>query len=65
MALLAAYMDQKAPEENLETFLKTRVFAHTQGTTLEPDAADVAGFNAYIAGYKALLDVERTAVEKV
>lgn len=65
MALLAAYMDQKAPEENLETFLKTRAFAHTQGTTLEPDAADVAGFNTYIAGYKALLDVERAAVERV
>lgn len=65
MALLSAFMDQKAPEENLETFLKTRVFAHTQGTTLEPDAADVAGFNAYIADYKVLLDVERAAVERV
>ena len=56
---------RRPPEENLETFLKTRAFAHTQGTTLEPDAADVAGFNTYIAGYKALLDVERAAVERV
>lgn len=39
------------------------VFADTKGTTLEPDLADVEGFNTYIEEYKELLQVEKTAVE--
>ena len=65
MALLAAYMAQKSQAEPLESYLNNRVFAQTQGNTLAPDAADVAGFNAYIANYKALLEVERKAVEMI
>ena len=34
-----------------------------KGTTLNPEQADVDGFNTYIGQYKALLDVERKAVE--
>ena len=61
MALLAAYMAEKA--ETLEDYLNTRVFANAKSTTLAPEKADVDGFNAYIARYKRLLDVERKAVE--
>ena len=63
MALLAAYMANKAEGESLEEYLNARVFAGAKGTTLQPERADVEGFNTYIESYKALLDVERKAVE--
>lgn len=63
MALLAAYLMQKAPDESLEAFLKRRVFASASSSTLAPDAADVAGFNSYIARFKAALAAESAAVE--
>jgi len=65
MALLAAYKANKADGETLESYLNTHVFAETKGTTLAPDQADVEGFNTYIANYKALLEVERKAVEMI
>ena len=63
MALLAAYRLNKAEGESLEEYLNKYVFAGVKGSTLAPDAADVEGFNAYLAQYKALLDVERKALE--
>ncbi len=65
MALLSAYMCKKAQDESLESYLQNQVFAGVCGSTIAPDAADVAGFNSYIASYKALLDVERKAVEVI
>ena len=65
MALLAAYMFNRAEGQTLEDYLNACVFAGVSGTTLEPDANDVAGFNTYIEKYRALLQVERTAVEKL
>ena len=65
MALLAAYMLNKAESETLEGYLNAHVFADAKGTTLAPEAADVDGFNSYIAQYKNLLKVERTAVEVI
>ena len=63
MALLAAYMLNKAEGETLEAYLNAHVFANAKGSTMQPDQADVDGFNAYIRRYKALLEVERKAVE--
>ena len=63
MALLAAYMLNKAEGETLESYLNAHVFADAKGTTMQPDQADVDGFNAYIRRYKALLEVERKAVD--
>lgn len=65
MALLAAYMSKKAEGETLEEYLNTNVFSGVSGSTRKPDAADVAGFNAYIKQYKAMLRVEQTAVEMI
>lgn len=65
MALLAAYMANKAEGETLEEYLNAHVFADAKGTTLAPEAVDVDGFNTYIAQYKKLLAVERTAVEVI
>lgn len=62
MALLAAYRVDRAPGESLEDYLRDRVFAGVSGTTMEPDAEDVAGFNTWLERYKALLEVEHKAV---
>ncbi len=63
MALLASYRANKAQGETLEGFLSGRVFAGVAGTTLQPDAEDVDGFNRFLTRYKAGLTVERSAVE--
>ncbi|MGM9606494.1 MAG: xylulokinase [Oscillospiraceae bacterium] len=63
MALLAAYRADRAPGESLEDYLSGRVFAGVSGTTVEPDGRDVAGFSAWLERYKAMLEVERRAVE--
>ena len=63
MALLAAFLRNRETDETLEAYLGNRVFAGVSGTTLEPDPADVAGFNDYVRRYTALLQVEQTAIE--
>ncbi|MCD8085410.1 MAG: ATPase, partial [Clostridiales bacterium] len=63
MALLAAYRAGKADGETLEAFLSDKVFAGVAGTTLQPVAEDVEGFNRFLTRYKAGLAVERDAVE--
>ena len=65
MALLAAYMLNKAEGQTLEAYLNEKVFAGAKGTTLVPEQADVDGFNTYIAAYKNLLKVEAAAVEVI
>lgn len=62
MALLAAFMANKAEGETLEEYLNGYVFNGVSGSTLEPNAADVEGFDAYIRSYRQLLEVERKAV---
>ena len=62
MALLAAFrMEGKGLP--LEEFLEQRVFASTDGTALEPEEADVAGFRTYLNRFLAGLNVELAAVE--
>ena len=63
IALLAAYMLYKAPNEPLETYLSNKVFAGEHGTTIAPDPADVDGFTAFMERYKKGLIIERAAVD--
>ena len=65
MALLAAYAMQKQEGQTLEGYLNERVFAKVQGSTVAPDEQDVAGFTAYMKDYHALLEVEKTAIERI
>ena len=62
MALLASFLLNKGEGERLEDFLSNKVFAGAAGSTIQPDPACVEGFNSYIKRYKALLEVEKTAV---
>lgn len=65
MALLAAYMAEKQPGQTLEDYLQTRVFAGQEGSCVEPDAADEAGFAKFIAAFTEGLSVEKAAVEHI
>ena len=64
MALLASYMIHKAEGETLEQYLNASIFAggEDSGSVMQPDPADVAGFDAYIASYKQALGAEAAAV---
>ncbi len=63
IALLAAYMLRRSAQEPLDAYLTGKVFAGKAGATIAPDAGDVAGFAAFMARYKAGLDIEKAAVE--
>ena len=60
---LAAYRVEHADGETLANYLQNRVFAGAASTTMNPDAADEAGFAAFLKEYKKALCAERTAVE--
>lgn len=63
IAVLASYMKHKADGEALDAFLSNKIFAGQTGSKIEPVAADVAGFDAFIEKYKKALAIERAAVE--
>ena len=62
MALLAAYGLWKAEGEPLEDYLDN-VFSAAKSSTLMADSADMAGFETFLARYKAALPVEKAAVK--
>lgn len=64
MAVLAAYLEA-AGEQDLQTFLATRVFADAQVDVVEPDPEDVAGYATFLERYEAGLAVERAATEAI
>ncbi|MCD8012487.1 MAG: FGGY-family carbohydrate kinase [Lachnospiraceae bacterium] len=65
MAILASYLVHKNEGESLDGFLNKSVFADAESVEMKPDAADVAGFDAYIESYKAGIAVEKAAVEAI
>lgn len=62
IALLASYMVNRDDKETLERYLNEKVFGDDVGTVMEPDAADVAGFEMYLAVYRKALEAEKAAV---
>ena len=65
IALLASYMINKEENETLEDYLDANVFAGNAGTRMDPDLADVAGFEVFTERYKKGLPIERAAVESL
>ncbi len=63
IAVLAAFRAGRTSGQSLADFLNTQVFADSILETVEPDPADVAGFDAFIQRYVAALPVERAAVK--
>lgn len=62
MALLASYMLRREEQESLEDYLTNKVFANSEGTSMNPDPQDVAGFEEFIERYKKGIAVEQAAV---
>ena len=62
IALLAEYMVNKEDGETLDAYLNHKIFAGEKGETLNPDPADVEGFDKFIEVYKAGLPIEAAAV---
>ena len=63
IALLASYMVHKEDGESLDDYLNNKVFAGQEGTRMDPDPADVKGFDEFLKTYAAGLPIERAAVD--
>ena len=63
IALLASYMIAKADGETLDAYLNNKIFAGEKGATMNPDPADVAGFDKFIELYRKGISIEKAAVE--
>ena len=63
IAVLAAYLTRKTPDQTLADYLAGVVFADAELFTLDPDPADRAGFNTFLQHYLAALPVQQAAVE--
>ena len=62
IAVLAAYLTDRGPEQGLADYLAERVFADADQVTVAPEPADRAGFDAFMARYVAALPVQQAAV---
>lgn len=65
VALLAAYMKNKAEGESLEDYLAKKVFAGNAGSRMEPDPKDVEGYEVFIERYKKGIAIEKAALESL
>lgn len=65
MALLCAYMINKADGESLEDYLDNKVFAGAKSETLMADASDIEGFAKFLAVYTKALPMEKIASEVI
>ena len=62
MALLAAYR-AFGQGETLEEYLNEKVFGNAAGSTVQPDAQDAEGFEAYTARFIQALPAQKAAAE--
>ena len=65
MALLVAYMLNKAEGETLPDYLDNKVFAGAECSTIMADSADVEGFAKFLSAYVKALPMEKTATEVI
>lgn len=63
IAVLALFRKERQEGESLQEFLNNRIFAGNKGTRMEPEAADVEGFERFMERYQKGLAIERAAVE--
>lgn len=63
IALLAAYMGVRRPDESLDSFLNERVFGQQNSAVAQPQKDVTDGFAVYMERYKKGLPIERAAVE--
>jgi len=63
IAVLAAFLTNRAPGQSLADYLTTKVFADAELDEIRPVPADVAGFDVFIQRYIQALPVQQAAVE--
>ena len=63
IALLAAYMKDAKEGMSLQDYLNQVIFAGQSGSSMDPDPADVAGFEVFMKRYMAGLAIEHAAVD--
>ena len=56
-------MMEKAEGEGLADYLEKKIFAGQTGTTIQPNAEDVAGFDAFVEKYLNTIPAQKAAVE--
>lgn len=64
-AVAASYMINRTEGESLAEYLNAHVFDGMQGETIEPDPADVAGYESFIDLFKQVNEVEKAAEVQV
>lgn len=65
IALLAAYMANRKDNETLDAYLAEAVFGKEEGSRMDPDPSDVAGFEKFMERYVKGIEIERSAVENL
>ena len=63
MALLCAYLLNKAEGESLEAYLENRVFADAPSVTLTATEEETAGFRRFLESYGRTFPVEEMAAQ--
>lgn len=63
MAILASYRAEREENETLQEYLDNKVFVKSHCTTIEPDAKDVEGFEAFMERFKAGISIEKEAIK--
>ncbi len=62
-ALLAAFRAWKEEGENLDSYLSQKVFGGQLGSVMDPDPADMEGFQKFMERYHEGLSIQRAAVD--
>ena len=65
IALLAAYLADGKGDGKLEEYLDNRIFEKLTGDTVEPDPAEVEGFETFTRHYIAGLEAEKAAIRAI
>lgn len=65
IAVLASYMICRETKETLADYLEQKVFRGAEGTVVQPDEKESRGFRLFMERFRAGLDIERAAVEKM
>ena len=65
IALLAAYLVDGKAEGTLDEWLDRRIFVNLVGETIDPDPAEVEGYEVFTERYVAALEAEKAAISSM
>ncbi|NLZ46110.1 MAG: ATPase, partial [Clostridiales bacterium] len=65
ISILASYMANKNPSQNLEDYLDKEIFSNIKLETISPNSNDVKGFEDFMDRYTKGLAIERAAIDNL